>query len=138
MSTRIKRSRPDMKKRGLSKKAKKSKNISNVSHFQSTVSRNKDFFNYINARDCAVRDMHIQAQLTNITQFKLLMYVTGMDGSIITYPFEYKVNEVNIFLNDALGLVAGDRLRFDIQDIDSVYADISNLGIGFILDYEGV
>ena len=134
MAGRIKRSRPDMSKRKKNDKTI-SNNSSNISQFSKTVARNEDYFNFINARDCAMRDMYIQAQLDGITEFTMLMYIYGLDGSVATYPFVYKSAEVKVMLKQGVELLAGDRLRFDIQGIDSVYDKITNMGIGFMLNY---
>lgn len=127
------RARPNFS--NIADKNKSRNNLTTVSHFEKSVYRNKDFYNYIVAKDCHITKLFFYLDSMAIKSFIMTLHIYGMSGDVHTYNFEIKNVGTKNHLLVPIELFEGDRLRFDIQKIDSVYESIADFGIGFILDF---
>ena len=128
------RARPDFSKRS---KQPPTINISTVSYYRQTVQRNVNFYNHIISRNCILKDLHVyvESMSTPLSQFVFRVSVFSTYGDL--HQYDFPVNNIGIspFVDQHIPLLAGDRVTFDIQKIDSVYQLIAAVGIGFTLDY---
>ena len=135
MDKRIPRSRPD-----FSKRSKRESTImlgaTNVSHYVQNISRNEDVFNFIAAISGEVSSVHIvlsSIDKSALSGFVLKMFVYKEDNS--SYINKFPVDKIGLtsFVFESIPILLGERVRFDIESIDSVYEHITGLGIAFML-----
>lgn len=114
---------------------KVSKFITNVSHFRKTIQRNEDFFNYIISEECHITKLITYLDSMSIKEFTITLSIYGMSGD--THSYDFIIKNVGTLKQpiSPIALLEGDRLRFDIKEIDSVYENIADFGIGFTLDF---